>query len=94
MNVFTHVKYEAGHENKLMLDLRRKYADIGTDSRPVFNTSETVRISLGLALIYIDRIEAVPDGSADAEITVSAWMRYVSDQMTIFTFSQHRNYID
>ena len=74
-----------------MLDLRRKYADIGTDSRPVFNTSETLRVNLGMGLIYIDRIEAVPGGSADAEITVSVWMRYVSVQMAIFTISQHQN---
>ena len=55
-----------------MRDLKRKYEYIGTETRPVLNTSDRTNVRLGLALINVDKLE-------DKEITIDAWMRYVSE---------------
>lgn len=60
-------------EKRLIKHLLDNYERVGVVGRPVFNTSETVRVSYGLALIQILDLD-----EKNQVLTTNVWCRYVS----------------
>ena len=66
-------------EQRLVRDLIRNVGRIGREARPVYNSSETMKINFGVALIHIDRVDPGPDGNPNRkDVTMLTWNRYVS----------------
>ena len=60
-------------EKRLIKHLLENYERVGIVGRPVYNTSETVRVSYGLALIQILDLD-----EKNQVLTTNVWSRYVS----------------
>ena len=60
-------------EKRLIKHLLENYERVGIVGRPVFNTSETVHVSYGLALIQILDLD-----EKNQVLTTNVWSRYVS----------------
>ena len=60
-------------EKRLIKYLLENYERVGIVGRPVYNTSETVHVSFGLALIQILDLD-----EPNQVLTINAWERYVS----------------
>ena len=60
-------------EKRLIKHLLTNYETVGIVGRPVYNTSETVRVSYGLALIQILDLD-----EKNQVLTTNVWSRYVS----------------
>ena len=60
-------------EKRLIKHLLDNYERVGIVGRPVFNTSETVRVTYGLALIQILDLD-----EKNQVLTTNVWSRYVS----------------
>lgn len=60
-------------EKRLIKKVLGDYKEVGKVGRPVFNTSETVRVSYGLALIQILDLD-----EKNQVLTTNVWSRYVS----------------
>jgi len=59
-------------EKRLIKHLLENYARVGIVGRPVYNTSETVRVSYGLALIQILDLD-----EKNQVLTTNVWSRYL-----------------
>ena len=64
-----------------MRHLRRRYEYIGTETRPVYNTSVTTDVEIGLSLIRVVKLEE--GRRTRGEITVIGLMQYVSGPVRI-----------
>ena len=64
-------------EKRLIKHLLENYEKVGLVGRPVYNTSETVRVNYGLALIQILDLD-----EKNQVLTTNVWSRYVS--ITLF----------
>ena len=60
-------------EKRLIKHLLENYEKVGLVGRPVYNTSETVRVNYGLALIQILDLD-----EKNQVLTTNVWSRYVS----------------
>lgn len=60
-------------EKRLIKYLLENYERVGIVGRPVYNTSETVRVNYGLALIQILDLD-----EKNQVLTTNVWSRYVS----------------
>lgn len=60
-------------EKKLIKDLLKKYSDAGKVGRPVQNTSDTISVTYGLALIQLLDLD-----EKNQILTTNCWSRYVS----------------
>ena len=60
-------------EKRLIKHLLDNYERVGIVGRPVYNTSETVHVSYGLALIQILDLD-----EKNQVLTTNVWSRYVS----------------
>ena len=61
-------------EKRLIKHLLDNYARVGLVGRPVYNTSETVNVNYGLALIQILDLD-----EKNQVLTTNVWSRYVSN---------------
>ena len=66
-------------EKRLIKYLLENYERVGIVGRPVFNTSETVRVSYGLALIQILDLD-----EKNQVLTTNVWSRYVSTSFSYY----------
>ena len=64
-------------EKRLIKYLLDNYERVGIVGRPVYNTSETVRVNYGLALIQILDLD-----EKNQVLTTNVWSRYVSPSDT------------
>ena len=60
-------------EKRLIKHLLENYEKVGVVGRPVYNTSETVLVSYGLALVQILDLD-----EKNQVLTTNIWNRYVS----------------
>lgn len=60
-------------EKRLIKDLLRNYEEVGLVGRPVYNMSQTIKVSYGVALIQILDLE-----EKNQVLTTNIWCRYVS----------------
>jgi hypothetical protein len=60
-------------EKRLIKRLLESYERVGVVGRPVFNTSMTIRVNFGLALIQILDLD-----EKNQVLTTNVWSRYVS----------------
>ena len=60
-------------EKRLIKDLLQAYDRVGIVGRPVYNTSDTIRVKYGLALIQILDLD-----EKNQVLTTNCWSRYVS----------------
>ena len=60
-------------EKRLIKYLLDNYETVGVIGRPVFNTSETIKVNYGLALIQILDLD-----EKNQVLTTNVWSRYVS----------------
>jgi hypothetical protein len=60
-------------EKRLIKRLLESYEKVGIVGRPVFNTSTTIRVNFGLALIQILDLD-----EKNQVLTTNVWSRYVS----------------
>lgn len=61
-------------EKRLIKFLLENYETVGVIGRPVFNTSETIKVYYGLALIQILDLD-----EKNQVLTTNVWSRYVSN---------------
>ena len=61
-------------EKRLIKHLLQNYERVGKVGRPVFNTTETINVRYGLALIQILDLD-----EKNQVLTTNCWSRYVSD---------------
>ncbi len=73
-------------EKRLIKHLLDNYERVGLVGRPVYNTSETVRVNYGLALIQILDLD-----EKNQVLTTNVWSRYVSTTYSIHSivFTQY-----
>lgn len=71
-------------EKRLIKHLLENYERVGIVGRPVYNTSETVRVSYGLALIQILDLD-----EKNQVLTTNVWSRYVSRASLIINIDCH-----
>ena len=64
-------------EKQLTKHLLENYERVGKDGLPVYNATESVKVKIGLSLMYIDELK--DSGKGYADVTFSVWMKYVSD---------------
>ena len=69
-------------EKRLIKHLLENYERVGIVGRPVYNTSETVRVSYGLALIQILDLD-----EKNQVLTTNVWSRYVSSTTSASGYS-------
>ena len=62
-------------EKRLITHLLQNYEKVGVVGRPVYNTSDTVRVEYGLGLIQILDLD-----EKNQVLTTNVWCRYVSRQ--------------
>jgi len=60
-------------EKRLIKYLLGNYQEVGVVGRPVFNQSETIKVSYGLSLIQILEMD-----EKNQVLTTNVWSRYVS----------------
>ena len=60
-------------EKRLITHLLQNYEKVGVVGRPVYNTSETVRVNYGLGLVQILDLD-----EKNQVLTTNVWCRYVS----------------
>ena len=72
-------------EKRLIKHLLENYEKVGLVGRPVYNTSETVRVNYGLALIQILDLD-----EKNQVLTTNVWSRYVSITLSPLTVYQQR----
>ena len=68
-------------EKRLITNLLSNYEKVGRVGRPVFNTTQTISVQYGLALIQLLDLD-----ERNQILTTNCWNRYVS---TTDTMSQH-----
>ena len=61
-------------EKRLITHLLENYEKVGVVGRPVYNTSDTVRVEYGLGLIQILDLD-----EKNQVLTTNVWCRYVSN---------------
>ena len=62
-------------EKRLIKHLLEEYEMVGVVGRPVFNTSQTINVQYGLALIQILDLD-----EKNQVLTTNVWSRYVSNR--------------
>ena len=65
-------------EKRLIKHLLSNYEHVGIVGRPVFNTTETITVKYGLALIQILDLD-----EKNQVLTTNVWSRYVSINLNI-----------
>lgn len=66
-------------EKRLIKDLVETYKQAGVVGRPVHNSTEVITVQFGLALIQILDLD-----EKNQVLTISAWNRFVSTDMTLY----------
>ena len=66
-------------EKRLIKHLLQNYETVGLIGRPVFNTSDTISVQYGLALIQILDLD-----EKNQVLTTNCWNRYVSRYVSLY----------
>ena len=79
IDVFVTEGVALSDEKRLIKHLLENYERVGKVGRPVFNTSETIEVRYGLALIQILDLD-----EKNQVLTTNCWSRYVSSVFTYY----------
>jgi len=66
-------------EKRLIKRLLDRYEHVGVIGRPVYNTSQTVKVSYGMSLIQILDVD-----EKNQVLTINVWSRYVRSLLIYF----------